>query len=431
MPDLRVANFANIDRAALTNALGQVQLEKQGAFNRLAPQIARGDEAATRQGLALAPEQTAQVIQALAGLDKIKRQQLAQTTQEAARSLYALEQLPEAQRPQAYRQWLAMAQTKGWVTADDPMPPEYDPFAVKSQINEAMTLDQLIKQADEKAFTLSPGQTRYDAQGRPIASAPQGQGGPFEGTSIDAQTYNILLQGNPASPEYALAYWRATQPRLIQTPEGLMPVQPAPLPGNIRPPVNPLQAQPGAGTGIAPSGGVPAAPGGAPAPQGGAPVIPGTAPKLDLNQTNAATFADRMQQATSEIEDIISQGYDPTNAKDAVARSTPVVGNYAVSDLGQRYQQAAENWVTANLRRESGAAITETEMANEVKKYFPNPGDGPAVVEQKRRARETVQRGMIRAAGPMYEPPLQEGQTATNPQTGERIIFKGGKWQKM
>ncbi len=25
----------------------------------------------------------------------------------------------------------------------------------------------------------------------------------------------------------------------------------------------------------------------------------------------------------------------------------------------------------------------------------------------------------------------QEGQTATNPKTGEKLIFRGGKWQKM
>lgn len=215
MADLRIANFANIDRAALTNALGQVQIEKQGAFNRLAPQIARGDETATRQGLALAPEQTAQVVQALAGLDKIKRDELARTTQEAARSLFALEQIPEAQRPQAYRQWLAMAQQKGWVTADDPMPPEYDPAAVRGQINEAMTLEQLIKQAE--GTVLGPGQRLVSNAGETIASVPP---------KPDTQLQEVYDPNSPTGTRFVPRAEAAGQPGKppsgmeITTPEG-------------------------------------------------------------------------------------------------------------------------------------------------------------------------------------------------------------------
>lgn len=215
MADLRIANFANIDRAALTNALGQVQLEKQGAFNRLAPQIAAGDETATRQGLVLAPEQTAQVVQALAGLDKIKRDELARTTQEAARSLFALEQIPEAQRAQAYRQWLAMAQQKGWVTADDPMPPEYDPAAVRGQINEAMTLEQLIKQAE--GTVLGPGQRLVSNAGETIASVPP---------KPDTQLQEVYDPNSPTGTRFVPRTEAAGQPGKppsgmeITTPEG-------------------------------------------------------------------------------------------------------------------------------------------------------------------------------------------------------------------
>lgn len=34
------------------------------------------------------------------------------------------------------------------------------------------------------------------------------------------------------------------------------------------------------------------------------------------------------------------------------------------------------------------------------------------------------------AAPPDAQPTIQEGQTATNPQTGEKLIFRGGQWQK-
>jgi hypothetical protein len=39
-------------------------------------------------------------------------------------------------------------------------------------------------------------------------------GGPFEGNAMDAQASNILLTGNPASPEYAAAYAHLAQPKV-------------------------------------------------------------------------------------------------------------------------------------------------------------------------------------------------------------------------
>jgi hypothetical protein len=66
----------------------------------------------------------------------------------------------------------------------------------------------------------------------------------------------------------------------------------------------------------------------------------------------------------------------------------------------QQYAQAKLNFITAILRKESGAAISPAEFANEDKKYFPQAGEGPAVVEQKRRARELAIRAMRVQAGP-------------------------------
>ncbi|MBX4215697.1 hypothetical protein KW797_01995, partial [Candidatus Parcubacteria bacterium] len=44
--------------------------------------------------------------------------------------------------------------------------------------------------------------------------------GPFDGTSMDAQTANILLKGDPASPEYLAAYNIAAQPKTVMGPDG-------------------------------------------------------------------------------------------------------------------------------------------------------------------------------------------------------------------
>lgn len=87
------------------------------------------------------------------------------------------------------------------------------------------------------------------------------------------------------------------------------------------------------------------------------------------------------------------------------------------SNERQLYRQAQENWVRANLRKESGAVIGTEEMSKEIENYFPQIGDGPAVIEQKRRSREAAMQGMITSAGPgaeragikfkPYEPPFE------------------------
>ena len=37
----------------------------------------------------------------------------------------------------------------------------------------------------------------------------------------------------------------------------------------------------------------------------------------------------------------------------------------------QKYEQAQRDWVNANLRKESGAVISDSEFANASKQYFP------------------------------------------------------------
>src|SRR5258707_4994216 len=74
--------------------------------------------------------------------------------------------------------------------------------------------------------------------------------------------------------------------------------------------------------------------------------------------------------------------------------------NFWATPEGQRYRQGQENWVTANLRQESGAAIGKDEMNKDVRKYFPIPGDSQAVRDQKTRSRSVAVQGMLQQAGP-------------------------------
>jgi hypothetical protein len=70
-----------------------------------------------------------------------------------------------------------------------------------------------------------------------------------------------------------------------------------------------------------------------------------------------------------------------------------------VDPLAQQFHVAAQNWVAAQLREESGAAIAASEYADALLQYFPVVGDSQEVLDQKRALRETATRGMIQASG--------------------------------
>lgn len=109
-------------------------------------------------------------------------------------------------------------------------------------------------------------------------------------------------------------------------------------------------------------------------------------------------FLDRMTAAEPNMQAVVDQGYDPSNFRDKKLQGVPL-GNYMVSDQGQLYRQAQEDWVRAKLRKESGAVIGDDEMEREIKTYFPQPGDTPAVQAQKAISRKGAERQLATTAG--------------------------------
>ena len=58
-----------------------------------------------------------------------------------------------------------------------------------------------------------------------------------------------------------------------------------------------------------------------------------------------------------------------------------------------------KNFITAVLRKQSGASIAPSEFAGEEMKYFPQPGDTPEVIQQKANNRATAIKGFKLNAG--------------------------------
>lgn len=166
-------------------------------------------------------------------------------------------------------------------------------------------------------------------------------------------------------------------------------------------------------------------------------------------QSNAAGFAARMVAAAKEIDALESGGYSPVNGRDrAGAGIGGPVGNFLMTDNGQKYNQAAMNFVRANLRKESGAAIGKDEATKEYENYFPVAGDSEGVIQQKAANRATLIQNMIQTAGPAWhargnaaEPaPAAQAPAASGIQPGHEeggYRFKGGdagnpdNWEKL
>jgi hypothetical protein len=171
-----------------------------------------------------------------------------------------------------------------------------------------------------------------------------------------------------------------------------------------------------------------------PAPSGlqtGERVIGQEEPKFNNDEKLAGAFANRMIEATQTFENVTSGGYDPANIQDFAAGKLPLsLRATATSDAGQQYLAAKMNFITAVLRKESGAAISATEFETEDMKYFPQPGESAATIEQKRLARKTAIDAMKAQSGGAFDylqKKMAPSDVSQLPKGSVFIERKGGK----
>lgn len=144
--------------------------------------------------------------------------------------------------------------------------------------------------------------------------------------------------------------------------------------------------------------------GGAPQASGAQTVTnPFATGKFNEGQGKAAGFSDRMlgsEKILRELDDTNSGFWGGLGG--AASDYTP---NTFKSADRQRFEQAKRDFVNAQLRRESGAAISQKEFDNAAAQYFPQPGDSAQVIQQKQANRQSAISAMAREGGPSYRPP--------------------------
>ena len=130
--------------------------------------------------------------------------------------------------------------------------------------------------------------------------------------------------------------------------------------------------------------------------------------KITEGMRKNSGYATRMNTAEQTLQAIEAEGYKPGGLAEHLLTGT-TYGNWLISDEGQRYRNAQADWVRAKLRQESGAVIGEQEMADEIKTYFPMPGDKPETIKQKADRRKVAENAMIDASGDAYKSPDEGG----------------------
>lgn len=228
-------------------------------------------------------------------------------------------------------------------------------------------------------------------------------GGPYAGTGMDAQNWNILLAGDPSTPEYAAAWTQVTAPKMTlqQTADGLMPVYQTPtIPDSIRRPVGM------ASTGAPVGGGVPAGGQGAPTAAAAPAVGPGgvstgaTLPGTQAKPTEAQLRNSSI--ATVLASEIPKVGNNFSALTDPKGQLLSVLGPAGNPWQSSEYQQAATalgSSVSQILYSLSGATANPGEVQKQIAFLTPAWGDKPAVIADKMDRFKTLVRAVANSSG--------------------------------
>lgn len=156
--------------------------------------------------------------------------------------------------------------------------------------------------------------------------------------------------------------------------------------------------------------------------------------KMNENQSKDAGYANRLFRAEGVLRDPQSISAASSTYQRGLDMLPFGAGNYLQSPAYQKYDQAARDFINGVLRRESGAAISQSEFDNAYRQYLPRPGDSKEVLAEKQRNRQDAIAGIAGGGGPNYRPPFTFDQSGAlvrsgNPQQGV-VTSKGAITQE-
>jgi len=121
----------------------------------------------------------------------------------------------------------------------------------------------------------------------------------------------------------------------------------------------------------------------------------GAGPKLTEGQSKDVVYYTRGSDAATQLDKYETELTDPVQGWGGMV---PGVGNFVKTTEYQQAEQAGLNFLASVLRKDSGGAVTPSEVTTYGAIFLPAPGDKAEVIQQKKRARfvalEAIKSGM-------------------------------------
>jgi len=156
---------------------------------------------------------------------------------------------------------------------------------------------------------------------------------------------------------------------------------------------------------------------------------------LSESQGNALMYSERLRFANETMDRMVIEGAVPTKdfinglIANVTADDPFSIANALIAPEFQVWKSAADNFIRATLRKESGAAIADTEYIGGFKDYISLLGDSDKLAEHKRDLRMGIADAMRRVSGTPWEESYLPRKPMTFP-SKESAMEYAGKWLK-
>ena len=125
-------------------------------------------------------------------------------------------------------------------------------------------------------------------------------------------------------------------------------------------------------------------------------------PATDTQVTNAG-YASRIAQSNKIIDSKLDTLKNMNYLQFKLIESNSPLANKTLTPDQRQAAQAMRNFITAKLRKESGAAISPTEFDDARTTYFPALGDDEGTLANKKQLRDSVLNNLVQGSGSAYQ----------------------------
>jgi hypothetical protein len=123
-------------------------------------------------------------------------------------------------------------------------------------------------------------------------------------------------------------------------------------------------------------------------------------PTVDAKKVVGFTY--RVLKANDRLNALIQEGITKPTAWKLVSDKNNVSRLVLSNDKDRRFVSAAKEWLAPILRRDTGAAVTDTEFVQYADMFIPAPEDPPELLKQKAAARQDAMTALYKEGGDLF-----------------------------